>query len=457
MLQPLPIVDAEVRQAASTLRQARRALRRGEPAANPLTRHRKLTARASFEELWQLGGAAEPPAMLLGGGGGLGLGAHARELAAWVYRLTLDRVLWLDEAEATTARQAPHVVDDGKGGQLSTSVGALVTQVLRAAEPERRGFFARALEGLAPEASAPAIEWMARRVAASSELAANADAIELGGLPADALEAVAAEVLAGTDGLLPPCSAWADRLREAVAAEAGEGWPAALVPRWLAQVFATTGLTAGLELEVPSLPERIGAASFARALGAFGRAFVAAAAPRDLPFALAHPAYSPRAARRGALFASLAAEPLFGVRALGLSRHRAEAQARLTAQGLVASLRLDAAMLPLRRAATGSLDALTTRFVEASRRALGVALPPAFLGVLPRPSPEAPLRLAGALLAMGDRERLLDRCDEDWFRNPNTADVLRHEEACAPQEPPPDLPTLRAGLEALLRALRPLT
>ncbi|MEJ7730909.1 MAG: hypothetical protein WKG00_17040 [Polyangiaceae bacterium] len=64
-------------------------------------------------------------------------------------------------------------------------------------------------------------------------------------------------------------------------------------------------------------------------------------------------------------------------------------------------------------------------------------------------------RFAGLLLAAGDRQRLYQAFDEDWFRNPRAATALREEHA-APPELHATGAEIEAGLSELGRALREL-
>src|SRR5262249_38881735 len=146
----------------------------------------------------------------------------------------------------------------------------------------------------------------------------------------------------------------------------------------------------------------IGAASFARALGAFGAALAHEGAARGF-FALAHAPFDLRKARRAALFAGLAADPIFFTRALGLGRGRARDQARGVARALLISLRLDAARVLLRGALSLPRREREARFEEITAAALGVPIPPSLAGVVPRLGPDDPARFAGALLAARDR------------------------------------------------------
>jgi hypothetical protein len=206
-------------------------------------------------------------------------------------------------------------------------------------------------------------------------------------------------------------------------------------------------------LALPPLPAALGAASFARALGAFGAALADAAAPR-MPFSTSRPPFDSRRHRRAGLFASLAADPVFAARALGLGRGGARDQARGVARAMLVTLRLDAARVLLRGALESPPQEGAPRFEEHTAAALGVPIPAALLGVVPRLAPEDAVRFAGSLVAATDRRALIDRFDEDWFRSPHAARAIREEDALpASSAVPLTSAALEAGVSEIVRAL----
>src|SRR5262249_25898498 len=152
-----------------------------------------------------------------------------------------------------------------------------------------------------------------------------------------------------------------------------------------------------------------------------------------------------RRARRAALFAGLAADPVFGARALKIGRGRARDQARGVARALLISLRLDAARVLLRGALVLPRRERAARFEEITAAALGVPIPPSLAGVVPRLGPDDPARFAGALLAARDRRALVEGFDEDWFKSPHAAHAIREEDA-APASHTVKEDALEAGL-----------
>jgi hypothetical protein len=75
---------------------------------------------------------------------------------------------------------------------------------------------------------------------------------------------------------------------------------------------------------------------------------------------------------------------------------------------------------------------------------------------VPELEPGAALRVAGALLAARDRRDLVERFDEDWFRNPRAAEAIRGEDGALPASPRAAAEEIEAGLAELVRALAAL-
>lgn len=236
----------------------------------------------------------------------------------------------------------------------------------------------------------------------------------------------------------------------AVGRDAGEGWPARLAPRWLEELFGAQ--LAGLRIDLPALPEALGASSFARALQAFGFAWRVAAAPSGLPFALAHdPAW--RAAHRlGFVFAALAADAEWQKRALGLGARPALRQARIVARTALLDARVRAARVLLGDDADPARRDL---FDELGVRLFGSALDSRLRGASPGAAPDEPARFVGLVEARALAAALRDRFDVDWWRNPRAWSHLRATAAVPAREPAggePDAPALAAEADTLARA-----
>jgi hypothetical protein len=436
---PIPILEREIAAAAAGAAEGRARLARGEglDAPSPLDRRRSASSRATWLSLKE---SKDP---------------IAAPLRPWVAALTLDRVLWPDYARLAAAWRGRSIAVEAPG--VTPFVAApreLLLKVLADAEPGRRAVFADALvRGAAPVADA-ARHLAERRAEAMRLLGEGAGTGELPCEPRDAIAKMAERVIADTAPFAPPArGSWADAIADAIGRDAGEGWPARLNGRWLFELFHRGPLLEGLRLDPGPLPEALGAASFARALAAFGGALADVDGPRSAPFALARAPFDLRRARRAALFGMLAADPIFGARALGLGRGRARDQARVVARSLLVSLRLDAARVLLRDVLLLPERPRRARFEETTASALGAPIPPALAGVVPRLGPEDPTRLAGALLAARDRLELVERFDEDWFASPHAARAIREEDAVVPASHVAPAAALEAGLAALVRAL----
>lgn len=451
---PVEILDREVARAHAALVAARRDLAQGEGAdiANPLTRHERVTRRATFVDLAE---AKDP----------LAIGVRR-----WVHALTLERVLWADTARLATAWRDPRItlIESAKLPIL-LSAKALVLAILREPDAIRRKTLAEALAKGASHVRDAATIYAERRREASRLLGASVDAIDAIDAienpvePSGALAPLAERLLAETSPFVLSSSStrargWTDALSRALGRDAAEGWPARINVRWLVDLFDGP-LTEGLRLEVGTLPAALGASSFARALGRFGAALADVDGPSGW-FCVGRSPFDLRVHRRAALFASLPSDPNFMERALGLGKDRARAQARRLAGALLTTVRLDAARVLCRDALTRPASERSARFEEATGKALGIPVPSSLVGVLPRLDPSSAVQFVGLLLAASDRRRLIDRYDEDWFRSPHAARALREEDAAtalaAGGVPTVKEEDVRAGMDEMVRVLKEL-
>ncbi|MCK6588149.1 MAG: hypothetical protein L6Q76_11240 [Polyangiaceae bacterium] len=455
---PLPLLDREVERAEAQARAAREALFREGPAGanahfdanriaylkntqNPLENARRVSSKASFEELTERS-SGDP---------------IAAGLRAWVYALTLERVLWNDTVRLAAAWHE-ETVELYEPEPARLSARSILTRLLAETSKGRRRAFA---SGLASGAGrvADAAHILAERRAEASRLlnVPNPDDLEIPLDPPSAVGSIADRLLAITDPFVRDATAgassWDDVVARALARDASSGWPARLSPRWIQDHLRPSKLTEGLAIDLGPLPEPRGATSFALAFARFGRAFAEAALPHGAPFSLARPPFELRASRRSALFASLLADPVFGVYALGLSRDRAREQARSIARGLAVSLRLTAAKVRLRGSLNLPLARRRERLEEETHRALGSPIPGSLAGVVPSLSPRDPADLLGYILAARDRRDLIERFDEDWFRSPHAARALREEQAVLPASPRATEASVLEAMKDLERAL----
>jgi hypothetical protein len=439
---PLPILEREVERAATAAAHGLARLARGEDlgAPGPLARLRRPSTRETWLEL----GESKDPL--------------AAPLRAWVAELTLTRVLWADHARLAAAWHTPSIPVEQSG--VSAFLGSpreLLRRLLADPAPGRRRVFADALAGGAAPVASAARRLADRRAEATRLLGPGAARHTIPTEPPTALLALAERVLADTAAFgRDPGGDWDEALAATLGRSAVDGWPARLNNRWLFDLFHHGPLLEGLRLELPPLPAALGAASFARALGSFGAALADADGPRSAPFALCRAPFDLRRARRAALFASLPADPVFTARALGVGRWRARDQAREVARALALSLRLDAARVLLGDALLLPERQRDARFEERTYAALGVPLPVALSGVVPRLGPGDPTRLVGAILALGDRRRLVESFDEDWFQSPHAGLALREEDSVVPASPFVAAAAVEAGLAEVVRALHDL-
>jgi hypothetical protein len=210
-------------------------------------------------------------------------------------------------------------------------------------------------------------------------------------------------------------------LHHAVAREAGEGWPVRLTARWLAEVFPSHATRAVADVAMPFLPATHGAASFARALGTFGRA-VRLARGSALPFAIAREPGFVAAHRLGFVFAALATDAEWHTRTLGLGRRAAASQARIMTRSALLEARLHAARILL-----GDETSYAPRdaFDEIGARLFGAPLDERLCGAWPAARVDEPARFVALLQALGASTALREQFDVDWFRNPRAWELLR--------------------------------
>jgi hypothetical protein len=300
------------------------------------------------------------------------------------------------------------------------------TRLERRAEVARRLGFAHPWDALVPGAVSSSLQASARKLLDGTE---------------DLWRVVRREALRATQR---PCAA--DILHAVVAREAGEGWPARLTARWLADAFGAEA--SRLPIELPTLPEALGASSFARALRAFGYAVRIAASQRAAPFSVRTDPAFVGAHRFGALFGSLAAEPPFHTRVLGLGQARAAAQCRVLACAALADVRLDATRIVL--GATGAQPPADV-FDEMGERLFGAPLDTRLRGAWPVGRDDEPARWVALLQCPALRRSTREAFDTDWFKNPRAWAHFTAQSAVPAYEPLEE-GCLDAGPAALAKA-----
>jgi hypothetical protein len=276
----------------------------------------------------------------------------------------------------------------------------------------------------------------------------SADALEL---PISDIEARALEWLRATDDAFEQSRSenLADFVTRALGADS-EGWPGQIHSTTLSDWFRDTQLFDRLDLDPGPWPAPFGSSSHSRALRRLGAAWVDATAPARQPFVVANDPYGLRRRTMGALLATLPVTAPFARRALGLASIRLRDHQRVQTRVLLVESRVAALRVLLGRAARTGGAALSTTFQERSEHALGFALGEHYAGVLPRLQVDDPQRFAGMLLAAEQHFNLVERHDEDWYRNPRTAEELRDSADLSP-EPRASAAAMDAGAAALLR------
>ena len=330
----------------------------------------------------------------------------ARARAAFVQRVRVDgdpprSVGWAEAWRGVVS--APRVAEAGLSLEAAATTAPEVAAAERAGasrrlEVARRFGFEHPWSALV-SCDAPTLRAAARRLL-------------------DATDAIAFEVWRPTWRLDGP--GIASTLHRAVGREAGEGWPARVTSRWIEDVFAP-GATRGLVVDTGPLPAALGSTSFARALGAFGRAVRSGGGSR-LPFVLAREPAFVAAHRLGFVFAALTTDPEWHARALGLGQRPSASQARILARSALLEARLHAARVLL---GDDAAFALADVFEEIGSRVFGAALDGRLRGAWPVARPDEPARLIALLQSLDTSRALRERFDVDWFRNPRAWDHLR--------------------------------
>jgi hypothetical protein len=383
-------------------------------------------------------------------------------LRPWVYALTQARIGLRDDVAWARAASAPR----GRlGGDAPRQVSwrEAWRGMVAAGSPAQAGLWLDAAADTAPLLAEAARTRAARRAEVARRMGLDHPWAPIVSVAPGDLRAAARRFLDATDDLSHAVGKGAPGdaggpgavIHAAVAREAGHGWPAHLTPRWLQDAFApgTRAMRRGLDL--PPLPPALGAASFARALYAFGFALRAGpergapSASGRSPFALARPPAFVAAHRFGFVFAALAADAEWQARALGLGRRAALAQARVLGRTALFDARLHAVRLLLGDEASFAPRAA---FEELGARLFGAPLDARLCGAWPAARDDEPARLLALLDVTSFAAGLRDRFDADWFRNPRAWEDLASR-ADGPAKDPEDAPADAAALSSKADAL----
>jgi hypothetical protein len=430
IVQDLVSLDRDIARAHAAQKSWRRALS-VDPEANaeryPLENFRHLAAKSVYDALGDLA----PFAMDL---------PWRDALQRWVLALLQARLSHDADVALERARHAKTAIlhlDPVKHVSFKDSWRGVVEERSRARAIAHLNAASEAgdIAGLTRDRSARRIE-VARRLGLTGSHALFAPAA------ADGV-AFARAFLGATDDLwlavwrdaakranLPEPTSAVDAIHFSIAREAGEGWPAHLAPRWLAEMFESH--LKGISIDLPALPAPLGASSFLRALEAFGRAFRAGGDARPLPFAIARAPYFTDEYRVGIVFGALGLKRVFYTKQLGTSARIAELQVRMVARTMLVEARLRAMRSILTDESRFPSKDL---FEELTHRVLGAPMPPSLVGAWPSAEDDEPARMTALATALPLARELVDRFDDDWFRNPRAFEALRSRASLAARDP----------------------
>ncbi len=409
MLVDLARIDRQVAAAVAADARVRAALARldegGEAPPDPWPAHREVSGQRALSALREADVSAVDVPM-------------RDALATWVAELTARRLAFSLDVKLAHATSAP-AGRAGAGRAAATWREAMRGLLGSTSAGEARTHLAE-LDRAAPEIFALDAERRATRAEVLSRLGAPSPPAPAGvaRVLLERTEDIAGEVCRVRPGDAPFPLHLDMRLGRA----AVEGWPAHLGWRWVAEMLPAFGAVAAPRMGWA--PEVFGAASFARALRAFGEAFAAAARPAG-PFALRQPVRSVRARTIGCAIGGLPAIRAFYKRRMGLSPGTCRDQARALSA---------VALLQVRHLVARTLhDGSRASQEELTARALGPEVPPAAAAMLLRPRDADADTLRAVVATLPLLDALRDRFDEDWFDNPRAPAYLRTLAATEPE------------------------
>jgi hypothetical protein len=442
-------LDRDVARGASELARWRAALVR-DPEAHadeePLEAVRHVAGKSTWDALGALAPSAVDAPLV-------------DALRRWVFALTQARIGCSDDVARARGEAGPHGRFAGSEPR-SVSWREAWRGVATSKTPGEARLWLDAAADAAPELASLARARAGRRVEVARRMGYEHPWAPVVPAPVDALRRLARRLLDATEELSR--AVWLEDLRgetgaaailvAAMGRDAGQGWPARLGGRWIEETLAPGGR--GLRVELPSLPAVLGAASFARGLAAFGFAARAsltsgAAGKRTTPFSLAREPAFVAAHRFGFVLGALPADPQWQMRALGLGRRAALAQARVLARSALLDVRVHAARLLL---GDDAAFAPSDLFDELGVRLFGAPLDARLRGAWPAARDDEPARLLGLVQSRSFGNALRDRFDVDWYRNPRAWAHLRAA-AAGPAWEPADASSLEADAAAVARAL----
>jgi hypothetical protein len=242
-----------------------------------------------------------------------------------------------------------------------------------------------------------------------------------------------------------------DLARQGLGRDAPGDYPKRLSPRVLADLLGEGQWLEGLEPKLGALPDVLGVASIARGLSGLGRAIADAAVGRTQPFVVAFDPMGLRRAEFGSLLSLLLLNPAFAARRLGVDRVRASDYLRVMSRVALVAVRTAVARTALALGGRVDLRAYRQAFELVVPRATGCELRPSLAGVV-LVKEDAAHDFAALLAAVARGHDLIEKQDQDWFRNPRVVEELRAELE-APPGLAPDFPRLVRGAELLVKTI----
>jgi hypothetical protein len=378
----------------------------GEADVDPFDGLRRVAAKSTWDRLGELSPSAADLPLRDG-------------LRRWVLALVQARIAGVDDFALAREAALPHGRYEGDRPRSVSWREAWRGVVGAKVAPDARLWLAAAADA-GPSIAPLARRRAARRVEAARRMGLAHPWEQVVSVGRSSLRASAERVLDRTDDLsrvvwkesLDAEDGPAARVHAIVGRDAGDGWPAHLTPRWFEETFRAA--SPKLSLDLPRLPPAYGAASFARALRLFGYAVRVASVPASTPFAIARDPGFVSAHRLGLVFGSLPSDSQFYLRALGVARRAALAQARTVARTALFEARLSAARILLGDDIPAGRDV----FDEIGARLFGSPLDGRFHGAWPVAREDEPARWVALLQAPALRRDVRDRFDTDWFLNP---------------------------------------
>lgn len=349
------------------------------------------------------------------------------------------------------------LIEQDSIAELRAVAGALFRERHPVEDPGRGSFTLKEIGMRALRETERADRWLGELAARGQRLSARRFALwerrqqlrgELGLEPkpdrefTESLGLEALRLLGETDDAFSELGAksWKEYLTTALGADLTGEWPTRISLRSMVELVREEDWFRGLSLEPFEKGAPLGASSVMRGLAALGRRLHDAAAS-GLPFVLGHDPEARRAEMAGALFALLLVNPSFVTRRLGVGGARSSAFLRRLHEVLLIAVR-QSALCVLLFDRGGSTSAFQERFEESVSRSLGFPIPGTLAGVL-YARERSTSKFAGLLWAGLRNHELIERHDDDWYRNPRAIQELRAE-----YETPPWLASPKGVLES---------